>query len=105
MITYKDRATPVQLGDRVEMRIWFRKHCGRVVYLPGVSPLNPTMERDGLRWVGVRLEEGGFVSALVDPEAEYLRSRLVFVRQDGEGVVELKPGEDPHRDDSFAAPF
>ena len=105
MITYKDRVTPVQLGDHVETRIWFRKHGGRVVYVPGVSPLNRNMERDGLRWIGVRLEEGGFLSALVDPGQDYLRSRLHFVCRDSEGVAELKPEEDPLGEDSFAAPF
>lgn len=73
MITYKDRVTPVQLGDRVETRIWSRRPGGRVVCIPGVSPLNG--------------------------------SRLRFVRRDSEGVAELKPEEDPHGDDSFAAPF
>ena len=105
MITYKDCVTPVQLGDHVETRIWFRRHRGRVVYIPGVSPLNGNMERDGLRWVGVRLEEGGFLSAVVDPEQDRLRSRLRFVCRDSEGVAELKPEEDPHGEDSFAGPF
>jgi len=105
VVTYQDRVTEVQLGDRVTMRIWFRKHGGRVVYIPGVSPVNPTMERDGLSWVGVRLEEGGFVSTLVDPRDGYLRGRLKFVGRDPKGVVELKPEEDPQGDDSFAAPF
>jgi hypothetical protein len=105
MITYRDRVTSVQLGDHVETRIWFRRHGGRVVYIPGVSPLNGNLERDGLRWIGVRLEEGGFLSAVVDPEQDYLRSRLRFVRRDSEGVAELKPDEDPQGGDSFAAPF
>jgi hypothetical protein len=105
MITYKDRVTPVQLGDRVTIRIWLRKHRGRIVYVPGVSPLNKTMERDGLRWVGVRLEEGGFLSAVVDLHQGFLRSRLTFVGRDRVGCAELKPDEDPHGDDSFAAPF
>jgi hypothetical protein len=104
VITYKDRLTPVQLGDRVETRIWLRKHRGRVVYVPDLSPLNAAMERDGLRWVGVRLEEGGFFGAVVDPDAHYLRSRLVLISRDADHVAELKADEDPYGNDSFAAP-
>lgn len=105
MITYRDRVTPVELGDRVEMRIWFRKHRGRVVYIPGISPFNEAMEYNGLRWVGVRLEEGGFASLVVDPDAGHLRNRVTFLGRDKVGVVELPPAEDPHGEDSFGAPF
>jgi hypothetical protein len=105
VITYKDRVTNVNLGDRVTSRIWFRQHAGRVVYVPGVSAFNATMEFNGLRWVGVRLEEGGFMSLVVDPREEYLRGRVTFVGRDPEAIPELKPGEDPHRGDSFGAPF
>ena len=105
VITYKDRVTRVELGDRVQMRIWLRKYRGRIVYIPGVSPFNPAMEFDGLRWVGARLEEGGFVSAFVDSDRNFLRSRLIFVGRDTDGIIELQPDEDPHHDDSFAAPF
>jgi hypothetical protein len=34
------------------------------------------MEHGGLRWVGIRLEEGGFVSAVVDPDASYVRKKI-----------------------------
>jgi hypothetical protein len=96
MITYRDRVTPVELGDRVQMRVVFRKHRGRVVYVPGVSRLNAAMEYNGLRWVGVRLEEGGFVSLVVDPDAGHLRNRVALLGRDTTGVAELPPDEDPH---------
>lgn len=105
MITYRDLVTAVELGDRVEARIWFRRHTGRVVYLPGVSSLNRHMERDGLRWVGVRLDEGGFLSAVVDPERGCLRDKLRFLGRDSQSVPGLAPEADPHGDDSFGAPF
>jgi hypothetical protein len=104
MITYKDRRTEVRLGDRVETRIFFRKHRGRVAYLPGVSPLNRAMERDGLRWVGVRLDEGGFVSAAVDPEQHFLIGKLTFLARDETAVPAIEPDVDPHGDDSFLTP-
>jgi hypothetical protein len=53
--------TPVRLGDHVEIRVWLRGRTGRVVYVPGISPLNPNMEYNGPCWVGVRMDNG-FVS-------------------------------------------
>jgi hypothetical protein len=103
-IVYKDRVTQVMLGDHVEVRIWFRKHKGRVVYLPGTSALNPAMERDGLTWIGIRLEEGGFMGALVDPEASFVRTRVTFIRHDPVNVVPLGPDADPYGKDAFLAP-
>lgn len=103
-VTYLDRTTPVQLGDHVETRVWWRKRRGRVVYVPGISPVNRQMERDGLKWVGIRLEEGGFVSTVVDPEGFFLRKNEKFLRRDTEGFVALRPDEDPHGSDDFLAP-
>jgi len=104
-ITYKDRVTEVRLGDRIETRIWFRKHRGRVAYLPGISPFNAAMEYNGLRWVGVRLEEGGFVSVVVDPDGGHLRGNLTFVGRDVLAIPRVPSDQDPHGDDSFVAPF
>lgn len=59
VVTYNDRVTPVQLGDHVLTRVWFRKRKGRVVYVPGVSALNTNMEYNGLCWVGILLDDGG----------------------------------------------
>jgi hypothetical protein len=103
-ITYRDRITPVLLGDHVEVRIWFRRHKGRVIYLPGVSVMNRHMERDGLTWIGIRLEEGGFMGALVDPEARYLRTKVTFVRHDSQGIASLEPDADPYGKDAFLTP-
>ena len=104
-ISYRDRVTPVRLGDRVQTRIWLRKHTGRVVYLPGVSAMNPALEFGGLRWVGIRLDEGGFLSAIVDPTLHFLRNRIVFLTRDESAVEELRTDQDPHGGDSFGAPF
>lgn len=103
-ITYSDRLTPVQLGDHVETRVWWRKRRGRVVYVPGISPFNPVMERDGLRWVGVRLDDGGFVSTVVDPDGHFLRKNEKLLKRDSTGIDALKPDEDPHGADDFLSP-
>lgn len=95
-VTYPDRITPVELGDHVQMRIFFRRRTGRVVYVPGVSPRNPNMEFNGLAWVGVRFDNGDFVSTVVDPKDGYLRNKVAFLRRDASGISALGSSEDPH---------
>jgi hypothetical protein len=104
VITYSDKVTPVQLGDRVETRVWWRKRPGRVVYVPGLSPLNQEMARGGLTWVGIRLDEGGFVSTVVDPTGLFLVKNEKFLARDPSGFTPLGPDEDPHGPDDFLAP-
>lgn len=104
VITYSDRVTPVQLGDRVETRVWWRKRRGRVVYVPGISPVNREMERDGLVWVGIRLDDGGFVSTVVDPEGHFIRKNEKLLARERKGFAELKPDEQPHGPDDFLSP-
>jgi hypothetical protein len=96
VVTYHDRVTPVQLGDHVLTRVWFRKRSGRVVYVPGVSAFNANMEYNGLCWVGIRLDDGGFVSTVVDPTDAYLRHKEVLVKRDPTGYRALDDAEDPH---------
>jgi hypothetical protein len=62
------------------------------------------MERDGLTWVGIRLDEGGFVSTVVDPEGLYLRKNEKLLRHDPTGVGPVGPEEDPHGPDDFLSP-
>jgi hypothetical protein len=105
VVTYIDRVTPVQLGDHVLTRIWFRKRKGRVVYVPGVSALNTNMEYNGLCWVGIRLDDGGFVSTVVDPKDAYLRHKEVLVERDPRGYPALGIDEDPHAEGAGTTGF
>jgi hypothetical protein len=59
------------------------------------------MERDGLKWVGIRLDEGGFVSTVVDPVGLFLRKNEKFLQRGAADFNELKPNEDPHGSDDF----
>ena len=95
-VTYRDRVTSVELGDHVQMRVFFRRRTGRVVYVPGISARNSTMEFNGLTWVGVRLENGDFISLVVDPRESYLRNKVAFLRRDLAGFTALGADEDPH---------
>lgn len=79
--------TEVKLGDVVETRFWllfyrFRER-GRVVYVPGVTPLHREFERDGLQWVGIRCEEDGTViGEVIDPKVGTLLKRVRFLGRD-----------------------
>jgi hypothetical protein len=69
--------SPVSPGDHVQLRVWvrlFRKVAGTVVYVPGISKRRPQLERDGLSWVGVRLDDTGtIVGSWVEPSTGRLQ--------------------------------
>lgn len=56
----------VTMGDCVEVKYYlFFRGRGRVTYVPGISPLKRQMERDGLAWVRVRLDDGTLIDSIV----------------------------------------
>lgn len=85
--TYSD-GSPLQLGDEVEFRggllVLFRKYRGRVVYVPGISPLNPDMETGALSWVAVDVPEKMLLRRLVDPETGRVRQTWLLRRNASE---------------------
>lgn len=81
-VRYFDGITEVQLGDHVALRILFRKRAGRVVYVPGISPANPEFEYNGLRWVGIRLQDRSLVATLVLPGTGNLKKKVKFMARD-----------------------
>lgn len=94
-ISYYGGETDVQLGDRVETRFWllfyrFRKR-GRVVYVPGLSPINREFERDGLSWVGIKPDDDVVViGELVNPKTGHLLERVKFLERDLSALPEGK---------------
>lgn len=62
------------------------------------------MERGGLSWVGIRLDEGGFVSTLVDPDGHFLVKNEKLLRRDTSPFKGLKSDEDPHGPEDFLSP-
>lgn len=80
-ITYWNSSEVVRLGDRVRMRYWlFLGGQGEVIYVPGVSPHEPSMERDELAWVGVRLDGGARVDTIVMPDGALKKSVRLLAR-------------------------
>ena len=56
----------MRLGDRVRVRAWFFfRATGRVDYIPGASPKKPSLERGGLAWVGIALDDGSHIDVPV----------------------------------------
>jgi hypothetical protein len=81
-VQYSDGYTEVRLGDRVALKILFRRRTGRVVYVPGVSPLNPEFEYNGMRWVGIRLEDRSLVATVVLTNTGNLKKKVQFIERD-----------------------
>lgn len=81
-VTYFGNAEKVDLGDRVSISIWFRKRLGRVVYVPGVSALNSEFEYNGMRWVGIRLEDRSMVATPVLSQTQALKKKVKFIQRD-----------------------
>jgi hypothetical protein len=72
----------VQLGDRVAVSVWCSKRLGRVVYVPGISRFNPEFEYNGLKWVGVRLQNKALLATIVRHRAGNLKKNVRFIGRD-----------------------
>lgn len=76
-----DTGELVQLGDRVQVKVWaeFWKgwQDGEVEYVPGLSKKKIEHEYGGLKWVAIRFRNGQ-ICPLVDPESGQLR-KVKFV--------------------------
>lgn len=84
--TYHDRQTRVEIGDEVEFRggiiLLFRRYRGRVVYVPGISPLRQSMEFNGMKWIGIQVPGRLFMSTPIDRETNSLVHKSVrFIRR------------------------
>jgi len=80
-VRYAKSQEIVTIGDYVEVKYYlFFKGRGRVTYVPGVSPLKRQMERDGLAWVRVRLEDGTLIDSIVLDGI--LRKTVKFLKRD-----------------------
>ena len=80
-IRYCDSAVEVRLGDHVEIKVWFKRRRGRIVYVPGLSPLNTQYEFNGLRWVAIRTESM-IIGSIVRPQTETLKPKVKFIQRD-----------------------
>ena len=93
-----DTGELVQLGDRVQVKVWaeFWKgwQDGEVEYVPGVSKKKLRHEHGGLKWVAIRFRNGQ-ICPLVDPESGKLRKVKFIRRNDTNQEVEQTPAPNP----------
>ena len=90
-ITYSDGTTEVRLGDRASVSVWFRRRIGRIVYVPGVSRPNPEFEYNGMRWVGIRLDDHSLVATPVLVRDESLKAKVRFLGRDDSPAEMITP--------------
>jgi len=69
----------MNLSDRVALRVWIRKRVSRVVYVPDISAPNPELEFNGMRWVGIRLENSVLLATPVQSKAGALEKKVRFI--------------------------
>jgi hypothetical protein len=81
-IKYFGDSGEVKLGDRVSISIWFRRRSGRVVYVPGISAINREFEFNGMRWVGIRLQDRSLVATPVLVKTQTLKEKVRFLERD-----------------------
>jgi hypothetical protein len=77
-VTYADGITAVLPGDRVSVRLFFRRRAGEVIYVPGISKRRGSYEHNGLTWVGISLPDGWAVGEIVLPETHGLKRSVRF---------------------------
>lgn len=82
MTRYFDGATEVQVGDRVTLKVWFRKRIGRIVYVPGICAFNPEFEYNGMKWVGIRLQDRSLVATPILIASGNLKKKIKFIERD-----------------------
>jgi hypothetical protein len=90
-VRYFESNIEIELGDRVELRGWFRRRSATVNYVPGISECHPEMEHNALYWVGLAFDNGTFSGAIVDPDTGCTRKRLVFLGRGSINSVEPIP--------------
>jgi hypothetical protein len=90
-VRYLDGNTDVQLGDRVALRVLFRKRVGRVVYVPGVSAFNSEFEYNGMKWVGIRLDDRSLVATPILTKTGDLKKKIKFIERDSSPFELITP--------------
>ena len=91
-VYYHSSSEEVLVGDRVEFRNWLffwrGWQKGRVFYVPGSSPKNEELERDGLSWGSIENENGEQIGVLFEPDTFQLQKSVRFVGRADDGFTE-----------------
>jgi len=90
-IRYYSSQINVELGDVVELRVWFRWRRGIINYVPGISEPHSEMEHNALFWVGIARDDGRFTADIVDPDTGCTRNIIRFVSRGDANDLPLVP--------------
>lgn len=90
-VYYYGTKVRVELGDEVVARDIFFKRNGRVVYVPGISPLNTEFEYGGIKWIGIRFDKGSINTAVIDLKTGEVDKSVKFIKRNKKEINELKP--------------
>jgi hypothetical protein len=80
-IYYHGGEIEVMLGDEVSAKDFLFRKLGRIVYIPGLSPINREFEHNGMAWVGIRFAGGAVGGTFVYPEKLWLKKSVRFLRR------------------------
>ncbi|MGC4073570.1 MAG: hypothetical protein QM760_13850 [Nibricoccus sp.] len=92
-VKYYGGQPEVLLGDRVEIRGFFRKRRGIINYVPGISTPHGEMEHNALFWVGISFSGGEFTGMLVDPDTGCTLKKMAFLERGAEQEATPLPPE------------
>ncbi len=88
-IRYYMTEEPVELGDHVELRLFFKNRIGRVSYLPGRPLHNANIDFDGLFNVGIEIKGQAFAAVHVNPDPLDLKKSGRFIKRDTTNFPEV----------------
>ena len=92
-IFYYGGEVKVELGDEVSARDLLFRKLGRVSYLPGVSKKHRDFEHDGLAWIGIIFPAGTLGGAYIDPDNNWVKKSVKFLKRSSEPFHEVGPNE------------
>ena len=92
-IYYYGGDVKVELGDEVSARDLLFRKVGRVSYLPGISKKHRDFEHNELAWIGISFPAGSISGAYIDPENNWVKKSVKFLKRSSDPFHEIDPDE------------
>ena len=88
---YRGTDIPIRLGDRIQYSGFFRKRLGSVVYVPGQSPLNKSMEYGDVKLWAIQLDgqDNDVRTMGYFPPDEVVPRKIKFISRDNSNQKKL----------------
>lgn len=85
-IRYFATEDPVELGDHVTIKVFFKTRRGRVTYISSSSKPNDQIDFGGILHIGIDVPGQMFVAYPVDSKTFCVKKSVVFERRDTENI-------------------